>query len=223
MEHEAHKQTNRTAEAIRPRFRHIGRRASLISGAIVILLSWLSLGLGFVAFIGFLYLHLLLAEADRPLHGYQEGEIIAPLDGRILAIRRKALGQQSAIQIDIMGHLTGSQVIYAPANALIEDKLWIDGSYLPFEDEGIHPLRARYDFMMQLSGGAFITLSLFGGSWTRYLHAPFSEGQHIRAGEPFAYGIARSLITLDLPAGYERSLQKGDYLIACQTMLASKS
>lgn len=207
-----------TPSAAMPRYRAIGGRLKLITALIVILLTWISLGLGFIAFGLFLYLHILLRQSHRVRSGLSNQGMIAPLDGQILAVRRNKDG----LQIDMRGDVFGSQIIYAPSAAVIEDKLWIDGAYLSFDDSTAHPLRARYDFLLRTELDDFVTLSLFGGQWTRYIYAPFIEGQKMQAGEPFAFGLGYSLLTLQLPAKFATSLSVGDICIAGQTILATK-
>lgn len=201
-----------------PRYNDIGGRLKLIAGLIVILLTWVSLGLGFIAFGLFLYLHILLRQTQRLRHVSAEPVMMAPLDGQVLTVRLTNDG----LQIDMKGDVFGSQIIYAPTKAVIEDKLWIDGTYLPFDDSAAHPLRARYDFLIRTQTDDFVTLSLFGGQWTRYIHAPFIDGQKMQAGEPFAFGLGCSLLTLQLPARFSTNLSAGDICVAGQTILASK-
>ena len=200
------------------RFGVIGMREKLIAGALVILCCWLSLGLGFLAFGGFLYLHLLLRDTPHFHHSLADTDIIAPLSGQILAVRHDEQG----VSIDIAGDGMSSQLIYAPLSARIEDKLWIDGTYMAFDDATSHPLRARYDFLAQSTSGDVINLSLFGTSLTRYIHAPFVEGQNMVAQEAFAFGLLRSYLTLQLPKSYQPLISQGDYCIAKQTLLAKK-
>ena len=200
------------------RFGMLGGRVKLAVGAFAILCCWLSIGLGFVAFGLFLFLHILLQENKRRARQEFVGDIQAPLEGRIQAIRQDGNG----LQIDIAGHNVASQVIYAPIASRVEDKLWIDGTYLPFDDATAHPLRARYDFLLETEQGQLITLSLFGGTWTRYIYAPFTEGQYVGLGEPFAFGLIQSLITLQLPKDYEAVVAVGDDIIAKQTTIARR-
>lgn len=206
----------------KPRFAELGSQIKVIAGVAVIVMTWLSIGLGFISFGLFLYLHLLLHKTNRPRNAEADSQndapILAPMTGHIVAIRKDSNG----LQLDVAGDMLASQLIYAPIAAKIDDKLWIDGLYERFDDARIHPLRARYDFLFETSDEALITLSLFGGKWTRYIHAPFSAGQVIRCGEPFAVGLCQSLITLHLPNDYQCLAREGDYCIARQSLLASK-
>ena len=198
------------------RFASLGRSIKLIAGAVVVMMTWLSIGLGFVAFGLFLYLHLLLRRTHRVADVSEAGAVIAPLDGQVIAVRRGASG----LTIIMAGDLSASQLIYAPISASIEDKLWIDGAYLPFEDVESHPLSARYEFLLETQEGKMISLSVFGGSWTRYIHAPFSDGQHVNQGEPFAFGLMQSLVTVHLPATYQALVGEGTHIIAQQSCIA---
>lgn len=198
------------------RFASLGMSIKVIAGALVVLMAWLSIGLGFIAFGLFLYLHLLLHRRNRPAGGTATGVIMAPVDGQIIAVRRDTSG----LYIVMAGDLTASQLIYAPVSARIEDKLWIDGAYLPFDDVSSHPLSARYEFLLETPEGAMISLSVFGGTWTRYLNAPFAEGQHVAQGEPFAFGLIQSLVTVHVPAHYHATVEEGTFIIAQQSCIA---
>lgn len=200
------------------RFGTLGLSVKLIAGLLVIVMTWLSLSLGVAGFGLFLYLHLLLRFHPAPLAGVPSRDVCAPLSGRVVAVR----DDRDGVQIDIEGDMTASQVIYAPLSAVIEDKLWIDGAYLPFHDGGSHPLNARYDFLLQLETGGRASFSLFGGQWTRYIHAPFSEGQAINQGEPFGFGLLCSLVTVQLPKGYHAVVAKGDLVLARANIIAQK-
>lgn len=201
------------------RFGTLGFSVKLIAGLAVIVMTWLSLSLGIAGFGLFLYLHLLLRFHQAPLAGVPNHDVCAPLSGRVVALRE----DKDSLQIDIQGDLTTSQIIYAPLSAVIEDKLWIDGAYLSFDDGGSHPLNARYDFLLRLETGALASFSVFGGQWTRYIHAPFAEGQAIHQGEPFGFGLLCSLVTVQLPKGYHARVAKGDHLLARTSIMAQKS
>ena len=200
------------------RYGALGSRVKLVAGAFTILCCWFSLGLGFIAFGSFLFLHIVLQENSRIARQEFSGDIVAPLNGRITAIRQDG----NMLQIDMTAHALSSQIIYAPLGAKVEDKIWIDGTYLPFDDASSHPLRARYDYLLQSEAGQLITLSLFGADLTRYIYAPFAEGQYVRLGEPFAFGLMRSNLTIQLPQDYEAVIAIGDDVIAKQSCLARR-
>ena len=201
------------------RFADIGLSAKLIMGAVVIIATWLSLGLGFIALGLFLYLHLLLYQRPPVAITAPKGSVLAPLDGRLIAMRRDETG----LYLMLEGQSVASQIIYAPLDATIEDKLWIDGAYLPFDDSGTHPLTARYDYLLQLEDGKTANFSLFCGPWTRFIAAPFSDGQSMRQAEPFGYGLLRSLVTIHLPLGYDAVMEEGSYCIAQQSCIAKRA
>lgn len=198
------------------RFASLGMSVKVIAGALVVVMVWLSIGLGFIAFGLFLYLHLLLRHTNRLADVDEAGAIIAPLDGQVIKVRRDTSGLYIVMASDV----TASQLIYAPISATIEDRLWIDGAYLPFDDVSGHPLSARYEFLLETQEGKTVSLSLFGGRWTRYLNAPFSEGQHVVQGEPFAFGLMQSLVTMHLPANYRTLVEEGTHIIAQQSCIA---
>ena len=179
-------------------------------------MAWFSVGLGFIAFCLFLYLHLLLRHSNRRADSLDKGAIIAPIDGQVIAVRRDSAG----LYIVMAGDMTASQIVYAPIASRIEDKLWIDGAYLPFDDVNSHPLSARYEFLLETSQGKIISLSLFGGKWTRHITAPFTEGMSVIQGEPFAFGLMQSLVTLHLPADYQPLVEEGAYIVAQQSCIA---
>lgn len=199
------------------RFASLGISIKVVAGALVVVMAWLSVGFGFIAFGLFLYLHLLLRRTNRVADSREAGAIIAPLDAKVIAVRRDNTG----LTIVMSGDVMASQLIYAPINARIEDRLWIDGAYLPFDDVSCHPLSARYEYLLETQVGKIISLSVFGGRWTRYINAPFADGQTVTQGEPFAFGLMQSLVTLHLPAHYQETVAEGMHIIAQQSCIAT--
>lgn len=199
------------------RFASLGLSIKVVAGALVVIMAWISIGLGFIAFGVFLYLHLLLRRTHRVADHQEDGAIMAPLDGKVIAVRRDSSG----LTIIMTGDMTASQLIYAPIGARIEDRLWIDGAYLPFDDVSTHPLSARFEYLLETPAGKLISLSLFGGRWTRYINAPFAEGQHVAQGEPFAFGLMQSLVSVHLPVDYQALVGEGMHIISQQSCIAT--
>lgn len=197
------------------RFHELGFAAKAVAGALVIIFTWLALPLGVLAFGGFIFLHLLLRPIERNL--ISADDIIAPIDGVITDVRQEG----AHWRIELLADHFQSQLIYAPTEALVADKLWIDGDYLSHEEEASEALNARYEYQLTSPKGFDVILSIYGARWTRLLHMPFAEGQAMVAGEPFGYGLLRSHVAILLPNDAQISVQKGHSCLAKQTILAT--
>lgn len=197
------------------RFHELGFATKAVAGAIVIVITWLSLPLGFVAFGGFLFLHLLLRPIQRGT--ISSDGLVAPIDGMITDVRQDG----AHWRIELLADSFQSQLIYAPIKAVVSDKLWIDGDYLAHEEEASEALNARYEYQLSSPEGSDIIFTIYGARWTRLLHMPFSEGQAMVAGEPFGYGLLRSHVAILVPYDSSILVQKGQACLAKQTILAS--
>ena len=198
------------------RFQTIGWNIKAIAALVVIFLSWLYLPLGVIGFIGFLYLCLLLHMPDRHMTDRAIGLTLAPIDGRITFLSC----HENHILIDMMAHMTSSQIIFAPQSGVIEDKLWIDGAYINNDKVHFEMLAARQEWLIIADDGDQIGLIQFTSPQTRYVTGALTVGQKITMAEPFALGLLRSHIRLRLPKDYQLAVYEGQSIIAGETILA---
>ncbi|MGC6516728.1 MAG: phosphatidylserine decarboxylase [Candidatus Puniceispirillaceae bacterium] len=215
--------TEKQTKSPQARFQEIGFSTKAVMGALVVIATLFSVGLGFVAFGLFLYLHLLLQIKHRPPLG-AKGDIAAPVDGVIHNITK----HENSIIIEIRADKAGSQVFYAPLTARLDDKLFIDGVYLPLHDEAAQPLNARFDLLFQTTDmpddkAGQITMSVIGSQWSRLTQIPFMEGQMIEAGEPFGFSLFQSCIILQLPPDYKIMVMPKTHCLANQTIIAKSA
>ena len=204
------------------RFQTIGWNIKAIGALIVVFLLWLYLPLGVIGFIGFLYLNLLLHIPDRQLPAAlpQDNDLItAPIDRRITHLD---CGGDHII-IDILAHITSSQIVFAPLSGVIEDKLWIDGAYLSADTPHFEMLSARQEWVIHHADGQQVTLIQFASPQTRYLTSALTTGQQISMAEPFALGLMRSHIRLILPSHYQLDIYEGQSCLAGESILARDS
>ena len=201
------------------RFQTIGWNIKAIGALIVVFLIWLYLPLGVIGFIGFLYLCLLLHTPLRQLPASlpQNNDIItAPIDGRITHLD---CGDDHII-IDILCHLTSSQIVFAPLSGVIEDKLWIDGAYMNADTPHFEMLSARQEWVISHADGQQVTLIQFASPQTRYLTSALTTGQQVVMGEAFALGLMRSHIRLIVPSHYQLEVYEGQSCLAGESVLA---
>ena len=197
------------------RFQELGFAAKVVAGAMVIIVTWLSLPLGFLAFGAFLFLHLLLRSITRDIT--TADGLVAPIDGVITDVRQDG----AHWRIELLADSFQSQLIYAPTEAVVADKLWIDGDYLDHQEEASEALNARYEYQLTSSKGIDIIFTIYGARWTRLLHMPFAEGQAMVAGEPFGYALLRSHVAILVPIDAQILVQQGHACLAKQTFLAT--
>ena len=199
------------------RFQTIGWNIKAIAALGVIFLSWLYLPLGVIGFIGFLYLCLLLHMPDRQMPDQASELTLAPIDGRITSLSC----HENHIIIDMMAHMTSSQIIFAPQSGVIEDKLWIDGAYMNSNTAHYEMLAARQEWLITVDNGDQISLIQYTSPQTRYVTGALTVGQKITTSEPFALGLLRSHIRLRLPKEYQLAVYEGQSIIAGETIIAA--
>ena len=103
---------------------------------------------------------------------------------------------------------------------VVDDKLWVDGVYLDYEDAAATLMNAHYSYRIATNFGIPVTLSVMGGAFTRFIHMPFEEGQSLQAGEAFGFALLRGCITMSIPAHMRVPVSKGQSCFATQTCLA---
>ena len=198
------------------RFQTIGWNIKAIAALVVIFLSWLYLPLGVIGFIGFLYLCLLLHMPDRQMPDKASGVTLSPIDGRITSLSC----HENHVIIDMMAHMTSSQIIFAPQSGVIDDKLWIDGAYINSDTAHFEMLAARQEWLITTDDGDQIGLIQYTSPQTRYVTGALTVGQKITIAEPFALGLLRSHIRLRLPKDYQLEVYEGQSIIAGETIIA---
>ena len=202
------------------RYQQIGWPISALAGLLVIGLTWLSLPLGVIGFIGFLYLQLLVQQQGDflPFVGTLDAEaIVAPIEGVISSIEHKS----DAIIITFTGQATSSQICYSPVNGVVEDVLWIDGEFTDPHDNLWAVHAARHECVIDM-GRDPIILCLMGTKWTRYLTLSYTQGQSINRGEPCGLSLLRSTIRLIIPAHYNIAVLEGQRVLGGQTVIANR-
>ena len=202
------------------RYQQIGWPISALAGLLVIGLIGLSLPLGVIAFIGFLYLQLLVQQQDEflPVDGARDAEaIVAPIEGVVSSIDH----QSDATIITFTGQATSSQICYSPVNGVVEDVLWIDGEFTEPHDNLWAVHAARHECVIDM-GRDPIILCLMGTKWTRYLTLSYTQGQSINRGEPCGLSLLRSTVRLIIPTYYDVAVLEGQCVLGGQTVIANQ-
>ena len=202
------------------RYQQIGWPINALAGLLVIGLTWLSLPLGVIAFIGFLYLQLLVRQRDGFLpsdSAWGAEAIIAPVDGVVSAIEYKS----DATIITFTGQVAYSQLCYSPVNGVVEDTLWIDGEYTDPHDNLWSVHAARHECVIDM-GRDPIILCLMGTKWTRYLTLSYAQGQSINRGEPCGLSLLRSTVRLIIPTHHDVIVFEGQRVLGGQTVIADR-
>jgi len=180
--------------------------------------SALYLPFGIIVFAGFVYLALILRQpASTPLPMAAD-TVCAPIDGRITAVSHDRATGRTVVRM--CPDWLDSHIACAPAAAMTDQSLWLDGTFSRFDADN-HPPQsnARLEQVFITAGGHRIEVVHYGAPVTRLIQSFVEEGRAVRHGTPISLGLLRGYIDVIFHSPAPPPIVAGMRCIAAQTVI----
>jgi phosphatidylserine decarboxylase len=188
------------------------------AGAAVVVCAVIYLPLGVIALSGFIYLLMILHLRDKSQLIDQPGQLVAPIDGQILAVFQDERTQQ--VTIRIRADWLQSQIAYAPISGRIEQQIWVDGSFSAFDDNAVPPAdNARQEICISTER-AVIEMIYHAGPVSRLFQTWLPEGRQVSPKDAVALGLFRCKMDIRCAAPFKPVVLPGQRCLAGETIIA---
>ena len=143
--------------------------------------------------------------------------ILAPADGRILGVRE--VDEPFARRIDIFMSVFNVHVNRAPASGMIKKVAYRRGRKVPADTEEAS-LNNEHNYVEMDSPGGLLAFKQIAGILARRVVFYPQAGERVEQGDPVGIIKFGSRVEVFLPGNTEILVQKGERVIAGQTVLA---
>ncbi len=190
---------------------------------IIFWIIWSPLGLIFAlltAWVAFFF-----RDPDRvtPL---REGLIIAPADGRIIAIEKVApppeLAMEGGERVRVSTHLSMFDVHInrAPAAGRITRSVYVPGAFLTATNDKSSDENERRAIVIETPAGVEIAVLQIAGFISRRIATFAGEGDTVGVGQRFGLIRFGSRVDVYLPVGHHALVSVGQRMVAGETVVA---
>ncbi len=194
-----------------------------LAGAICICLLALYLPAGLMGFAGFIYLVILLRDPLPASDGLvqQDGHVYAPIDGVILHVdfdpdRHQALVRMQASWLD-------SHLFFAPVTGLVDEHIWYDGKFSPFEwNADVPQTNARLETVFVTPSQKQIRLVCYGTPTARLVQAFIQEGRFVDGAQPIGLSLFMGCFDVIFKTDKAPPVHAGQRCLAGQTALSDR-
>lgn len=204
-----------------------GYKFIALSAVIALILLWLFPPLGWLAVLLTAAITFFFRDPRR-VTPVEEGLIIAPADGRVVAIRRRVPPRELGLE-DVPMHVISTflsvfdvHVVRAPASGRIVVSRHDPGLFMNAESDAASEHNERQSMLFHTESGEHIGVVLIAGMVARRIVTFAGEGDSVQAGQRIALIRFGSRVDVYVPADRSILVAEGQRMIAGETVLADR-